>query len=421
MSKRTVLFFACALVATFGVGTSALARPAGCLAEQVVIPHNMNKFDYGFVIAETSPELSGTPVSETPGCPIRNAIYRSSLSPRLIDAQAYGRDVKIRVGDFNGDGFEDVAVIRPSPHQVRIYYSNGGLMEYSERASRIVMDDQLSYSADDEFYVADFNGDGKSDLLVREKRVSQTNLYFGRISPEGNPYLEGRLLQSDGPVAATDQFFIGDFNGDGKTDFMIHTPAPHKNKVFLAQVAPSGGFSFLPGSEQSADRLMYDQNYKLFLGDFNGDGKTDYMMHRNAPHETSVYFGRVNPAGQFYFEARTLQSQDNQNYSVDFEVVVANFTADNKMDYALVNKFTNEINVYASNVAANGVFSFGNRIRSAFQRNMNGYTLTSGKSQPSSSLVWVKATPGDLYFERVFMVNNGRGQFSLGGTSRDPL
>ncbi len=122
-------------------------------------------------------------------------------------------------------------------------------------------------------YIGDFNGDGKTDYMYNYNgwyvALSNGNgfdtptLWLGNSGPSGQTYNAGYQL-------------TGDFNGDGKTDYMYNY-----NGWYVA-LSNGNGFGtptlWLGNSGPSGQ--TYNAGYQ-YIGDFNGDGKTDYMYYYN--------------------------------------------------------------------------------------------------------------------------------------------
>jgi hypothetical protein len=78
---------------------------------------------------------------------------------------------------------------------------------------------------------------------------------------------------SDGPI------ITGDFNGDGKTDVMMWRNA---TKSWTVNLSTGSGFNALEW------KGAWGSDGPIITGDFNGDGKTDVMMWRNATKSWTV-------------------------------------------------------------------------------------------------------------------------------------
>ena len=117
----------------------------------------------------------------------------------------------------------------------------------------------------------DFNGDGRDDLLVRgsDGRVYD---WLGNSSSgfDDNGTLTGLQFTADWKVAGT-----GDFNGDGRSDFLMRRD---DGQVTYWRGQANG--SFLVNS--SANNLTFTSDWKVAsVGDFNGDGLSDLLLRRD--------------------------------------------------------------------------------------------------------------------------------------------
>src|SRR5258706_4774026 len=79
------------------------------------------------------------------------------------------------------------------------------------------------FSHDDRFYVADFDGDGKADRFVF-KCINWAFPYLGMLKSSGTAFAVAHRFDHVLPswqMTPGDQFFVGDFNGDGKDDLFV--------------------------------------------------------------------------------------------------------------------------------------------------------------------------------------------------------
>jgi len=173
-------------------------------------------------------------------------------------ARSLGRAaLPLGVGDFNGDGFVDIVIREGDAIAVLPGRAGGtfgsprpvGATNYPRNEVRVWAD------------VADFDGDGRRDILVPEM-PDTLKLYRGNGDLTFQPAVE-LFTQGSGyqPADATS----GDFNGDGRRDFAVASPI--EIDVFIN----TGGVSFsqfvIPGAEFT----------DITTKDLNNDGRLDLI------------------------------------------------------------------------------------------------------------------------------------------------
>ena len=117
------------------------------------------------------------------------------------------------IGDFNGDGLSDLVHLKSSGIQLDICFSKG-------KASR---DFDCIYNVStggknfsNDFKVGDFNGDGRTDLMGRSN--NSTNVWYYCLSKGGNNFGECGFIQTSNSESKSNKFIVGDFSGDGVSD-----------------------------------------------------------------------------------------------------------------------------------------------------------------------------------------------------------
>ena len=125
---------------------------------------------------------------------------------------------------------------------------------------------------------SDFNGDGKPDIVWRNKATGQNIVWF----MDGTTYSNyAELLQV--PDANWEIVGTGDFNGDSKPDIVWRNKATGQNIVW-----------FMDGTTYSnyAELLQVpDANWEIVgTGDFNGDSKPDIVWRNKATGQNIVWF-----------------------------------------------------------------------------------------------------------------------------------
>ena len=168
-------------------------------------------------------------------------------------------------GDFNGDGRDDVL----------LRHADGGWRYYAMDGRTPIADESgpVDIAADPEWSLAgvgDFDGDGKEDVLLRHADLSW------RYHPmDGREVLDGggsaNLTRNPGWRIAG----IGDLDGDGKDDVLL------RKDTGAWYYYPMDGRRYVSGRQGGAG-LTGKAEYRLAgIGDFGGDGKEDVLLRRD--------------------------------------------------------------------------------------------------------------------------------------------
>jgi hypothetical protein len=178
------------------------------------------------------------------------------------DAFCFGSETPL-VGDFNGDGRDDIATFtRGTTGDVFVALSTGS----GFTGTGWKWHNQFCYGSELPL-IGDFNGDNKDDLATFT-RGSTGDVFValstgGSFSGTGWKWHNAFSFGSETPL-------VGDFNGDGKDDLATLTRGS-SGDVF---VAISKGSYFAGTGSKWHDSFCYGTDLPL-TGDFTGDGKTD--------------------------------------------------------------------------------------------------------------------------------------------------
>jgi hypothetical protein len=131
----------------------------------------------------------------------------------------------LAVGDFNGDGKPDIALLAYGMNKqtsARIFYNNGDKERpFKEKPDAIIPLNPAKKDAPftllrDAPVVADWNGDGIADLIVGRGQSNEVLILFG--SKDGLDIKRSTTIELDYRVHYETGLFAGDFNGDGRPD-----------------------------------------------------------------------------------------------------------------------------------------------------------------------------------------------------------
>ena len=182
--------------------------------------------------------------------------------------------IVVGIGDFDGDGKADVLWRNSSTGENYLYFMDGTTIKPTEGYLRTVADQNWLVAG-----VGDFNGDGKDDILWRNQLTGENYIYFmNGLSIQPN---EGYLRT----VADLSWRIVGvaDFDGDGKSDILWRNAVSGQNYLY-----PMNGTAIL-GTEGYL-RTVADTNWQVKgVGDFDGDGKADILWRNAVSGENYLY------------------------------------------------------------------------------------------------------------------------------------
>ena len=211
---------------------------------------------------------------------------------------------QVYVGDFNGDGKDEVAIFNGVDWSIPYL---GLLADDGNDGLQLIAryDGDIpgwgGFAAHDRFLVADLNGDGRKDLVV-VNTDDWAMPYVGLLRSSGSGFFLTQRYDGDipgwGGLARQDEFFVGDLDGDGRDDLVIFNGLDWAMAYVGLFRANGSGYSML---------VRYDGDIpgwgglaahdKLVLGDFNGDGLCDVFIF-NGDDWSMPYLGMFRSTGK---------------------------------------------------------------------------------------------------------------------------
>jgi FG-GAP-like repeat len=191
--------------------------------------------------------------------------------------------VAAAVGDFNGDGSQDLAVANAGyRNNLRILLNDGSAHFLPAEGSPLKVGKFPSSVAK-----ADFNGDGKTDLAVASENV---RILLG----DGT----GKFSAAPGSPVALDgvplKVIPADLTGDGRPDLVADTYREDTDVSGVAVLLNDGSGHFMPGPLLSVGG---HGEIDVAVADYTGDGKQDLVVSASNSRTLSILPG--NGAGGF--------------------------------------------------------------------------------------------------------------------------
>src|SRR5947207_3907010 len=203
--------------------------------------------------------------------------------------------------DVNGDGKLDIVCINgvdpltgnPQPLKIKVFLNNpdgnapgtlvGQTWNYSSAPNDPATGSPDDCKQNDQWFAGDFNGDGLADLakLMPDNSTQSVRVYLN----QNGSYLaahwinqSGKFFRSDGITRAY-TWAVGDFNGDGLIDFVRIPKSNNPDNTTTADVFLStGSVSTRFTAAQAWLTLTAPERGVVQAGDYNGDGRSDLTV-----------------------------------------------------------------------------------------------------------------------------------------------
>ncbi|MEI8361488.1 MAG: FG-GAP-like repeat-containing protein, partial [bacterium] len=329
----------------------SLTSTAANADKKIIGAHNLNeRFGYSMLLADINKDgltdlIVGAPYYLNIG---RVYIFYGTLDKSTepdvkIDGNALGFGSSLTLGDFNGDGWSDLAVGSPNISsnmgQVLVFYNDGSMPLTAQTADVVFSGVGITNYFGYAMTSTDLNSDGRDDLVVGAYRKSNGTVYIFNGGSFVSTTSAGASTTITNSIAGYFGYAItkGDFNADGKMDLVI---SDYRYNTYQGVVYVLYNDGTIPTTTIKVDKRIYgtsssDFGIALTMGDVNGDKTDDLIVgaSRNAGQVFAYYVTGAMATNTSVADLRIVNTYGLTNFGCS--LVVADYNNDGKNDLVI--------------------------------------------------------------------------------------
>jgi Calx-beta domain/FG-GAP-like repeat/Domain of unknown function (DUF4214)/FG-GAP repeat len=250
--------------------------------------------------------------------------------------------VSVSVGDVNGDGKLDLVVANFNSNTASVLLNT--TEPGADTPSFAVKQDVATSEGPIYLTVGDLNGDGKLDLAVVDLLSNTVSVLLNITVPGADtPNFAAKqdFATEDGPLSVA----LVDLNGDSKLDLAVANFNSSSVSVLLNTTIPGGATSSFSGIQEFGTG---DGPTSLTAGDLNGDGKLDLAVVNFLFDTVSVLLNTTAPGATV---ASFSANREFPTGTGPIYVTVVDENADGKLDLAVANFNSDNLSVLLNTTA----------------------------------------------------------------------
>mgnify|MGYP000411443009 CR=1 FL=1 len=244
---------------------------------------------------------------------------------------------------------------------------------------------------------ADFNGDGKVDIVVAGNAINVLN----NVTPAGSLRLadfkyENFFIRFNSGGGNINSVKTADFDGDGRIDIVYTNSSAKQVSVMRNTYTTTGTLAFADPLNFATPDLV--NTHMLAIADMNGDGKPDIIVSDNSSASgfaTKIaYLPNTSSVGTISFATQVLVASTASR--VYHQIEVADIDGDNKPDI-LASQTSSGIDVYRNMTGEAGSIGSDQTICSGATPTAFSSTAAATYTGGTLTYKWQRSTDGITY------------------------
>ncbi len=285
------------------------------------------------VLNKTSLLSASSLASFTPTFSVANKKTMMGFDTK-IDFSVGTKPVSEAIGDLDGDGKLDIAVLNNNNNTVSVL-RNIGSNESINFATKV---DFATGSNPQSVTMGDFDGDGKFDLLVTNMWDNTVSIYLN-TSTTGNINFASRINYSSDVYPA--YAAIGDFDNDGKSDIAVAN-------YIEDYVTNECTITILRNTSNAIGNINFSYSPKLVtgkkplsivVGDLNVDGKVDLGVANWQSNTVSIFTNSSSLGNINFYTKFDIATNEKPLF-----LAIGDVDGDSRLDIAVAN--ANSVSVF---------------------------------------------------------------------------
>jgi hypothetical protein len=228
--------------------------------------------------------------------------------PRMWGAQFGGRWGQYLVGDFNGDDNSDLLFVEPSDNTVHVNQADAAGTRFLG-GQRWVGPNWFGHR-NGRYLVGDFNGDGRDDLLFLEP--ADNSIHVSLTNEQGSAFFapgSGAWKGANGFGGMTwGRHYVGNFDGQGGDDLLFFEPS---NRTVHVTLSRKENYFFNSGVWLAPNHFGQSPD-RWFPGDYTGlGGRADGLVDLGYLADTGEFYVTMTTTGESGMYNAHQRSDDN--------------------------------------------------------------------------------------------------------------